>query len=175
VPIPATLQPFEDQWAFLSSLGRSSAESISSLAESVRLVAAGPDERTYREPHGGDAPKPPEVILAEVGPMLSVDRIGMPPALLAALKHQASLHNPAYYEASGPSGSHARQASCQCGVASANSFRSRRTPAQEGGWLPPGGGPSTSMPNSGASAIHPATSGGIVGSRRSDAGTPTRS
>jgi hypothetical protein len=30
--------------------------------------------------------------------MLSIDRIGMPPALLAALKHLASLHNPAYYE-----------------------------------------------------------------------------
>jgi superfamily II DNA or RNA helicase len=30
--------------------------------------------------------------------MLSIDRIGLPPALLAALKHLASLHNPAYYE-----------------------------------------------------------------------------
>ena len=95
---PATLQPFEDQWAFLSSLGRSSPESIASLAESVRLVAAGPDQRTYREPHGREAPKPPETILAEAGAMLSIDRIGMPPALLAALKHLASLHNPAYYE-----------------------------------------------------------------------------
>src|SRR5450830_2144129 len=32
---PATLQPFEDQWAFLASLGRSSRESIESFAESV--------------------------------------------------------------------------------------------------------------------------------------------
>ena len=30
--------------------------------------------------------------------MLSIERIGMPPALLAALKHLASIHNPAYYE-----------------------------------------------------------------------------
>jgi superfamily II DNA or RNA helicase len=36
--------------------------------------------------------------VAETGAMLSIDRIGMPPALLAALKHLASLHNPAYYE-----------------------------------------------------------------------------
>jgi superfamily II DNA or RNA helicase len=95
---PATLQPFEDQWAFLASLGRSSPASIESFAESVRLVAAGPDERTYRAPHGQPAPKPPETIVAEAGAMLSIDRIGLPPALLAALKHLASLHNPAYYE-----------------------------------------------------------------------------
>lgn len=94
----ATLQPFEDQWALLSSLGRSSPEAIASLAESVRLVAAGPDERTYRKPHGREAPKPPSTIPAEVGAMLSLNRIGMPPALLAALKHLASLHNPAYHE-----------------------------------------------------------------------------
>lgn len=95
---PATLEPFEDQWAFLASLGRSSAASIESFAESVRLVAAGPDERTYRAPHGRPVPAPPETIVAETGAMLSIDRIGMPPALLAALKHLASLHNPAYYE-----------------------------------------------------------------------------
>lgn len=95
---PATLEPFEDQWAFLSSLGRSSRESVESFAESVRVVAAGPDERTYRAPHGQPVRKPPETIGAETGAMLSIDRIGMPPALLAALKHVASLHNPDYYE-----------------------------------------------------------------------------
>jgi hypothetical protein len=30
--------------------------------------------------------------------MLVVDRIGLPPSLLAALKHVASLHNPDFYE-----------------------------------------------------------------------------
>ena len=30
--------------------------------------------------------------------MLAIDRIGVPPALLAALKHVASLHNPEFYE-----------------------------------------------------------------------------
>ena len=68
------------------------------MAESVRLVATGPSERTYRRPSGSHAPKPPATIAAEAGAMLSIDRIGMPPALLAALKHVASLHNPAYYE-----------------------------------------------------------------------------
>jgi len=95
---PATLQPIDDQWAFLSSQARSSSEAIVSMAESVRLVATGPNERTYLRPPGPKVPKPSATIVAEAGAMLSIDRIGMPPALLAALKHLASLHNPAYYE-----------------------------------------------------------------------------
>jgi superfamily II DNA or RNA helicase len=43
-------------------------------------------------------PKAPATIMADAGAMLSIDRIGIPPALLAGLKHLASLHNPDYYE-----------------------------------------------------------------------------
>ncbi len=68
------------------------------MAESVRQVAAGPLEPTYRPPRGRETPKAPATIVADAGPMLSIDRIGLPPALLAALKHLASLHNPAFYE-----------------------------------------------------------------------------
>lgn len=95
---PGTTEPAPDQWAFLSSVGRCSPASILSLADAVRLVPAGPDERTYRSPRGRPTIPPPPVIDAETGAMLSIDRIGMPPALLAALKHLASIHNPAYYE-----------------------------------------------------------------------------
>ena len=95
---PSTLRPFDDQWAFLSALGRSSPEAIESMAESVRQVAAGPLEPTYRPPRGRETRKAPATIVADAGPMLSIDRVGLPPALLAALKHLASLHNPAFYE-----------------------------------------------------------------------------
>ena len=95
---PGTLEPAPDQWAFLSSVGRCSPASLVALADAVRLVPAGPEERTYRPPRGRPAIPPPPVIDAETGPMLSIERIGIPPALLAALKHLASIHNPAYYE-----------------------------------------------------------------------------
>jgi len=96
---PATLEAYEDQWTFLSTLGRSSVRAINSLAESLPQVAAGLDGSTFRRPRlSGPQPKPPEVIRATAGAMLSVDRIGMPPALIAALKHLASVHNPDYYE-----------------------------------------------------------------------------
>lgn len=96
---PATLEPYDDQWAFLSAQARSSPEAITSFAESLRPVAAGPDETTYKRAGlSVPQPKPPETIRATSGSMLAVERIGIPPALLSALKHLASLHNPAYYE-----------------------------------------------------------------------------
>lgn len=96
---PATLEPYEDQWAFLSSQPRISAGAITSFARSLRPVAAGPDEASYKRTGlSVPQPKPPATIRATSGAMLAVERSGIPPALLSALKHLASLHNPAYYE-----------------------------------------------------------------------------
>ena len=96
---PGTLEPYEDQWAFLSSGPRISPGAITSFAKSLTPVAAGPDETSYKRTRlSGPQSKPPEAIRATSGAMLAVERIGIPPALLAALKHLASLHNPAYYE-----------------------------------------------------------------------------
>ena len=96
---PATLEPYEDQWAFLSALGRSSPEAIVAFAESLPPIGAGPDEGPYRRPRAGlPSPQPPATIRATAGAMLALERSGIPPALLAGLKHLASLHNPAYYE-----------------------------------------------------------------------------
>ncbi len=96
---PATLEPHEDQWAFLASVPRMSPEAVLQLGRTLAPVAAGPDDARYRRPRGDSADqKPPDVIRAFSGAMLEIDRIGVPPALLAALKHLASLHNPDYYE-----------------------------------------------------------------------------
>lgn len=96
---PATLEPYEDQWAFLSSQPRISPGAITSFAKSLPPVAAGPDEASYKRTGlSVPQPKPPATIRATSGAMLAVERIGIPPALLSALKHLASLHNPEYYE-----------------------------------------------------------------------------
>ena len=96
--LDADLVPFGDQWAYLSTLRRVTAATAASLADQLRDVAAGPQEPTYRRPFQGQGPTPPPVIGAVAGSMLAIDRIGLPPALLSALKHLASLHNPEYYE-----------------------------------------------------------------------------
>ena len=96
---PASLEPYEDQWAYLASIPRMSPEALAALEKTLTPVAAGPDDTRYRRPAVSEAhQKPPEVIRAASGAMLSIDRIGVPPALVAALKHLASLHNPEYYE-----------------------------------------------------------------------------
>jgi len=96
--LDADLATFGDQWAYLSTLGRVTAATAVSLADQLRDVAAGPLEPTYRRPFQGRGPTPPPMIRAMAGPMLAIDRIGLPPALLSALKHLASLHNPEYHE-----------------------------------------------------------------------------
>ncbi len=95
---PSSLEPFEDQWAFLSALGRLSPIAVSEIASAIPPIGAGPEEASYRRPSRADSTKPPAKILASVGAMISMERIGIPPALLSSIKHAASLHNPAYYE-----------------------------------------------------------------------------
>jgi superfamily II DNA or RNA helicase len=77
-----------------------SADAVSSLAAHLEEVGAGPGAAVYRQPRAvtaGEA-KPPARVVASAGAMLAIDRIGLPPALVASLKHLASLHNPKFYE-----------------------------------------------------------------------------
>ncbi|MEW6475240.1 MAG: DEAD/DEAH box helicase family protein [Actinomycetota bacterium] len=96
---PTTLEPYEDQWSFLAYLDRLAPDAVSAMAEAFGEVATGPDAAPYRKARiSASAPKPPPEIPARTGAMLGIDRIGVPPALLAALKHAASLHNPDFYK-----------------------------------------------------------------------------
>lgn len=93
---PTTLEPFHDQWQFLSSLSRLSPDAAGELAEALRGIEAGPSSpRPYRR---GVDPPAPEVVHAEVGAMVAVERIGLPPPVVASLKHTAALHNPIFYD-----------------------------------------------------------------------------
>ena len=94
---PTTLEPWPDQWAFLSSVSRLSAEAATSLAESLRPIDAGP-ALSLTDVTAGDGPQPPPKIPARLGATLSIERAGLPPALVAALKHLGSIHNPVFYE-----------------------------------------------------------------------------
>ncbi|HUP73323.1 MAG TPA: DEAD/DEAH box helicase family protein [Acidimicrobiales bacterium] len=96
---PSTLEPYNDQWQFLSSLQRLTPEAADALATGFGEVAMGPETSTYRRPlRAEDAPAPPALIRARAEAMLAIDRIGLPPALVSAIKHLASLQNPEFYE-----------------------------------------------------------------------------
>jgi len=94
---PATMSPWPDQWAFLSSVARMTPEAVTSLAASLRPVDAGP-ALTLADLAKMEGPPPPKVIRARLGAMLSIERAGLPPAVVAALKHLGSIANPEFYE-----------------------------------------------------------------------------
>jgi len=94
---PTTMRPWPDQWAFHSSVARLTRESAKTLAASLRPVDAGP-ALTLADLAKAPGPPPPATIRAQLGATLSIARSGLPPAVIAALKHLASIHNPVFYE-----------------------------------------------------------------------------
>ncbi len=94
-----TMEAFADQWECLSSIESVTVPLLDELVGGMGDLETGPDARTYRRGTTVTSPvEPPTVIGARAGAMLSIDRVGVPPALVAALKHAASLHNPEFYE-----------------------------------------------------------------------------
>lgn len=94
---PTTMAPWEDQWAFLSSVARMSAAAVDSTVKSLRALETGP-HLTIAELTQIDGPPAPPVIGARLGGMLSIRRSGLPPAMVAGLKHLASISNPTFHE-----------------------------------------------------------------------------
>jgi hypothetical protein len=94
---PTSLEPRADQWAFLSSVARLSSDAVTALAESLRPIDAGP-AISFADLVRADGPDAPATIHARLGAMLSIARTGLPPQLVAALKHLGSIANPEFYE-----------------------------------------------------------------------------
>jgi hypothetical protein len=93
---PTTLEPYEDQWAFLSSVPLASPEALTATAESVRPLPVGTEAVDWEQAR--DRHPAPPVVHATLGGMLSIERIGLPAWLISQLKHLASLHNPKFYD-----------------------------------------------------------------------------
>lgn len=96
---PTTMEPWPDQWAFLSSIRRLSGGDAKSIGESLRVstgpgsARSGPTRRSTRP-----GPPPPPTVSATLDSVLAIERIGLPPALVASLKHLASVHNPEFHQ-----------------------------------------------------------------------------
>jgi superfamily II DNA or RNA helicase len=95
----ATLEPHDDQFRYLSHVERLTPKRVTDLAEAMRPLTVGP---AVRHIHASSAtrmhPPAPPVIRARLGAGISLERAGLPPALLGSLKHAASLHNPDFYK-----------------------------------------------------------------------------
>lgn len=94
---PVTLEPWPDQWAFLGSVERLAPEQLERLLAESEEVAVGAEAFTGRRSARRGERLPSEITCA-IGAGLAIPSTGLPPSLLAELKHLASLHNPLFYE-----------------------------------------------------------------------------
>jgi len=95
----ATLEPYEDQWAFLSTLSRMSPREVNRAAERVGTVSVGTHADRLITPTSSKVkPQPAPLIRARLGAGIRLETQDLTPSLLAALKHAASMPNPIFYE-----------------------------------------------------------------------------
>lgn len=95
----ATLEPYEDQWAFLSTVDRLSPGDAASLERRVGRAAVGAEVRALNSPTASRVrPSLPAVVRGDLGAGLVLDSTDLPAAAMATFKHAASMANPKFYE-----------------------------------------------------------------------------
>lgn len=95
----ATLEPHTDQWSYLASLHRLSPREVERLAERVAPPAVGVAiTGLVPATASGIQPRPAPVVGAQLAAGVAVEMSALTPALLATLKHAASMPNPAFYD-----------------------------------------------------------------------------
>lgn len=95
----ATLEPYEDQWAFLSTLDRLTPGDAERIARRAKNTAVGTDVAAMSRSAATRVHPPlPAVVHAEAGAGLSLDSSQLTAAALATFKHAASMANPKFYE-----------------------------------------------------------------------------
>ena len=95
----ATLEPWDDQWAFLSTQDRLSPSEARRVARTARKVLVGSEVTTVERPRATKVrPQLPPVVHASLGAGFVLRAAELTPATLAAFKHAASMANPKFYE-----------------------------------------------------------------------------
>jgi superfamily II DNA or RNA helicase len=95
----ATLEPHEDQWAYLSSVGRISPREASRLAQRLGDVSVGSGvDRLRPATSTRITVSAPAVVHARLAATITIDGADLPPALMGTLKHAATMPNPIFYE-----------------------------------------------------------------------------
>ena len=94
---PATLEPFDDQWAYLSSIARLSHKDVAALARTLPDPQFGHRVRRLRLPTSSKiVPRPAPIIRATFASRVILTANDLGPAMIAAVKHAASIRNPEF-------------------------------------------------------------------------------
>jgi superfamily II DNA or RNA helicase len=96
---PGALEPYRDQWAYLSALGRMTPREAGRAADKAGRVLVGSEVRRLAAVAStATRPVPAPVIHVRLGAGIRLDQAELTPALAAALRHAASMRNPVFYE-----------------------------------------------------------------------------
>jgi superfamily II DNA or RNA helicase len=96
---PGTLEPYPDQWAYLSSLGRMSPREAERAAGQAGRVLVGSEvTRLGAAASSATRPVPAPVIHARLRAGIRLEQAELTPSLAATLRHAASMNNPLFYE-----------------------------------------------------------------------------
>ncbi len=94
---PATLEPFDDQWAYLSSIARLSAKDVTALARQLPDPQIGHNVRRLQLPTSSKiVPRPAAIVRAEFASRITLAANDLGPAMISAVKHAASIRNPEF-------------------------------------------------------------------------------
>lgn len=96
---PGTLEPHQDQWAYLSTLGRMSPREVTRAADRAGRVVVGSEVKRLGSPVStATRPAAAPVIHVRLSAGIRVEQAELTPGLAATLRHAASMHNPVFYE-----------------------------------------------------------------------------
>jgi superfamily II DNA or RNA helicase len=94
-----TLEPYPDQWAYLSSLDRLTPAAVAALIRRLPPVRLGQEVKRLEMPQSSKiVPRPALIVRATFAARLTIHADELGPAMISAVKHAASMLNPEYYE-----------------------------------------------------------------------------
>lgn len=95
----ATLEPFEDQWEYLSTLERLTPKQVTKLASAVREPTVGARvDRAQPARSTKTQPNPAPIVHLSLDGTVRIPGSELSPSLYATLKHAASTYNPEFYD-----------------------------------------------------------------------------
>ena len=96
---PGTLEPCQDQWAYLSGLGRMSPREVARAADKAGRVLVGSEvKRLVGAVSSAIRPAAAPVIHMGLAAGIRLQQSDLTPGLATTLRHAASMHNPVFYE-----------------------------------------------------------------------------
>ncbi|CAN5285470.1 DEAD/DEAH box helicase [soil metagenome] len=94
---PATLEPYEDQWGYLSSIARLSTKDVTALARQLPEPQIGHSVRRMQLPTSSRiVPRPAAIVRAHLASRITLTANDLGPAMISSIKHAASIRNPEF-------------------------------------------------------------------------------